>query len=106
MSTDTEMKALHIVINAGFTDDVMDIIRESGASGGTIVHARGEGSHHRSFMGITIDYEQEIVICIAKKDTAQKIMDGVRERMGWKSEAHGVAYMLPVDKVVGLRHQV
>ena len=103
METGSDMKALHIVVNAGYTDEIMDIIREAGASGGTIIHARGEGSKHRSFLGITLDYEQEIIISITDKKTAEQIMTGITEKAGWTTDARGICYMMPVEKIIGLR---
>lgn len=103
METGTEMKALHVVVNAGYTDEIMEILRAAGASGGTIIHARGEGSHHRSFLGITLDYEQEIIICIVDASTAEKIMEDIKEKAGWKTDVRGLCYMMPVEKIIGLR---
>ena len=103
METVSDMKALHIVVNAGYTDEIMEILRAAGASGGTIIHARGEGSHHRSFLGITLDYEQEIIICIVDENTAMQIMDDIKEKAGWKTDVRGICYMMPVEKIIGLR---
>jgi nitrogen regulatory protein PII len=103
MGTGSDMKALYIVINAGFTDEVMDIIRAAGSSGATIVHARGEGSQHKSFLGITIDHEQEIIISIVEKDKAERIMAEVKEKAGMKTDIRGLCYMMPIEKIIGLR---
>jgi len=103
METTVNMKALHIVVNAGFTDEIMEIIREAGGSGGTIIHARGEGSKHRSFLGITLDSEQEIIISIADQKTAEQIMTDIKEKAGWKTEVRGLCYMMPVDEIIGIR---
>ena len=102
METGSDMKVMHIVVNAGYTDEIMDIIRDSGASGGTIIHARGEGSHHMSFMCITLDYEQEIIISIVEKDTAEQIMADIKEKAGWKTDIRGICYMMPIEKSIGL----
>ena len=103
METGSDMKVLHIVVNAGHTDEIMDIVREAGGSGGTIIHARGEGSQHRAFLGITLDNEQEIIICLADLKTAERIMADIKEKAGWKTEVRGLCYMMPVEKIVGLR---
>ena len=105
METGSEMKALHVVVNAGYTDEIMEILRAGGASGGTIIHARGEGSHHRSFLGITLDYEQEIIISLVDQITAEKIMEDIKEKAGWKTDVRGLCYMMPVDKIIGLRQE-
>ena len=102
METESEMKALHVIVNAGHTDEIMEIIRQAGAAGGTIIHARGEGSHHRSFLGITLDHEQEIIISIVEKKLADQIMTDIKEKAGWKTEVRGLCYSMPVDKVIGI----
>jgi len=102
METESEMKALHVIVNAGHTDEIMEIIRQAGAGGGTIIHARGEGSQHRSFLGITLDHEQEIIISIVEKKLAEQIMTDIKEKAGWKTEVRGLCYAMPVDKVIGI----
>ena len=102
MEMTSDVKALHIVVNAGYTDEIMKIIRATGASGGTIIHARGEGSQHRSFMGITLDHEQEIIISITDYKTALQIMEDIKEKAGWKTDVRGICYMMPVDKIIGM----
>jgi nitrogen regulatory protein PII len=97
-----EMKALYIIVNTGFTDRVMDLLRESGARGGTIIHARGEGSHHHSFLGITLDFEREIIVTLVNADTAAKILAAVQENIGWKTELRGICYTMPIEKIVGI----
>ena len=102
METGSDIKALHVVVNAGHTDEIMKIIREAGATGGTVIHARGEGSQHRSFLGITLDHEQEIIISIVDKKLAEQIMTDIKEKAGWNTEVRGLCYLMPVDNVIGL----
>jgi len=104
METGSVIKALYIVVNAGFTDEIMDIIRAAGGSGGTIIHARGEGSHHHLFMGITLDHEQEIIICLADMKTAEQIMESIKQKAGRNTDIRGICYVLPVERIIGL-HQ-
>ena len=91
-------KALYIVVNAGFSDDVMEIARAAGAKGATIMNARGEGAIHKSFMGITVDSEKEILLILIDDETAQKIMDAVKEKAGVNSPAKGVCFTTAVER--------
>ena len=106
MDSGLEMKALYIVANAGHVDEIMEIIRAAGAPGGTIVHARGEGSQHQLFMGITVDYEREVIISIVEKTVADKIMANIKEKVGWNTETHGICYTMPVEKIIGLTRPI
>ena len=93
-----KLVALYIVINAGFADEVMDIAREVGAKGATIIHARGEGQIHKSILGITVDSEKEILIILIEDDIADNIMDAVKEKAGLNFPSQGVCFTIPVDK--------
>ena len=103
METTGDMKALFIIVNAGFSEAVIEIAQAAGVTGATIFCARGEGAHHEKFMGITVDTEKELILSISEKTAAEKAMEAIREKAGIKTPAHGVCFLMPVEKVVGLR---
>ncbi len=96
------IKALFIIINAGFADEAVEIARGAGAGGATVINARGIGSVHKSFLGITIDSEKEMVLCLVSEDSVERIVEAIKEKAGFKSPANGICFILPVDKMVGL----
>ena len=98
MKSANKTKALYIVINAGFSDEIMTIARAAGAKGATIMTARGEGSKQKSIMGITLDSEKEILMMLIDGETADRIMSAVKEQFGRFSSAHGVCFTVPVEK--------
>jgi nitrogen regulatory protein PII len=92
-----ELKALYIIVNAGFSSEVVEIARSLGSTGATIINARGSVAKPKTILGITIDTEKEIVISIVEKDVAQKIMDQVKEKAGVGTAAHGLCFFMPVE---------
>lgn len=102
MNHNSKMKALFIILNAGYADELVSLLREAGASGATILTSRGEGVRHESFMGITVDSEKEVIVCVAEEDIAQKAMMLVKERMGMQSPVHSICFTMPIDTVVGI----
>ena len=92
-----DLKILYIIVNAGYATEIVDIARANGSTGATILNARGSVSNPQTIFGITIDPEKEIVLIIAKKDVAQKIMEGVKEKAGEGTSAHAVSFYMPVD---------
>ena len=102
MDNDESMKALFIIVNVGFTDDVLKLARDLGVRGATILPARGESSHHESILGVTIDVEKDLVFCIVEDDVAGNVMAAIKEQAGINTPAHGVCFTLPVDKTVGI----
>ena len=92
-----DLKVLYIIVNAGYATEIVDIARENGSTGATILNARGSVPNPQTIFGITIDPEKEIILIIAKKDVAQKIMEGVKEKAGEGTPAHAISFYMPVE---------
>lgn len=92
-----ELKALYIIVNAGFSSEVVDIARSVGSTGATIINARGSVAKPQTILGITIDSEKEIVLSVVEKDIAIKIMEEVKKKAGVGTAAHGLCFFLPVE---------
>ncbi len=92
-----DLKVLYIIVNAGFATEIVDIARENGSTGATILNARGSVPNPQTIFGITIDPEKEIVLTIAEKEVAQKIMESVKEKAGVGTPAHAICFYMPVE---------
>lgn len=91
------------IVNQGYSDQVMDAAKEVGATGGTVVHARGLGSHEATkFLGISVQEDKELVLIIAKKEDKKSIMENVCKSNGLNSPGKGIIFSLPVDEQIGL----
>ncbi len=92
-----ELKALYIIVNAGFASEVVDIARAAGATGATIINARGSVAKPQTILGITIDTEKEIVLSVVEKEVGIKIMENVKAKAGVGTAAHGLCFFVPVE---------
>ena len=92
-----ELKALYVIVNAGFASEIVDIARSLGSPGATILNARGSVAKPQTILGITIDTEKEIVLSITTKEVAVKIMNAVKEKAGIGTAAHGICFFIPVE---------
>ncbi len=92
-----DLKALYIIVNAGFSSEIVDIAREMGAGGATILNARGSAAKPQTILGITIDTEKGIILSVVEKESAVKIMDAVKQRAGVGTNAHGLCFFVPVE---------
>ena len=91
------------VVNAGFSDEVMDAAREAGARGGTVMHARGTANKEaETFFHITIQPDKDIVMLIVPAAIKDQVLHAIYQSAGLKSEGQGIAFSLPVSKAVGL----
>ena len=91
------------VVNAGYSELVMDAAREEGARGGTVIHARGTANKEaEQFFHIAIQPDKEIVIILVSSEIKDNVLHAIYQNAGLKSEGMGIAFSLPVDDVVGI----
>ncbi len=96
-------EAVFCIVNAGYSDMVMDAAREVGARGGTVIHARGTANKEaEQFFHITIQPDKEIVMILVPSSIKEAVLHALYRNVGLKTEGQGIAFSLPVDDVVGI----
>lgn len=91
------------IVNRGFADEVMSAAKSAGAFGGTVVNARGTGTHElQEFFGALIQPEKEIIMILTEREKRNNIMDAVCRDAGLAKEGMGICFSLPVDAVAGI----
>ena len=91
------------IVNSGFAEDVMDIAREQGVRGGTILNARGVVKEEAAaFFGITLHQDKEILMMVVEKSIRDNVLNAIYKQMGMAKKARGIAFSLPVSDVAGL----
>ena len=102
MRTDNH-EVIFAIVNSGFAEEAMDVAREQGVRGGTILNARGVAREKEAtFFGITVHAEKEILMMVVEKDIRDKVLNALYSRMGMANKAQGIAFSLPVSDVAGL----
>ncbi|ROR27321.1 hypothetical protein EDD66_10616 [Mobilisporobacter senegalensis] len=103
MSIDRKYDLIVTIINHGDSDIVMEAAKGAGATGGTVLTARGLGSKEaEKFFGISIQPEKEVVLIVVKKDIKKDIMHAVCNAAGLNTKASGISFSLPIDDVIGI----
>ena len=96
-------EVIFAVVNAGFAEEAMDVAREQGARGGTILHARGVAKEKEAaFFGITIHADKEILMLVVEKGSRDGILNALYQSMGMDKQSQGIIFSLPVSDVAGL----
>jgi len=99
---ETPYSLIVVIANNGCTDLVMDAARSAGASGGTVLHAKGSGAAAgQKFFGMSIAEEKEVLLIAAAKKQTVDIMRAIMHDCGTASKAHAVCFALPVDQIAG-----
>ena len=94
------------IVNAGFSDAVMDAAKEFGARGGTVLRARGTAnSEAEKLFNIVVQPEKEVVMILVDVAIRDDILHALYRAVGLNTPGQGIAFSLPVDQVVGLSTQ-
>ena len=96
-------EVIFAIVNSGFAEDVMDIARELGVRGGTILNARGVVKEDAAaFFGITLHADKEILMMVVDKEIRDKVLNALYKEMGLGKKSQGIVFSLPVSDVAGL----
>ncbi len=99
----SEHEVIFAIVNSGFAEDVMEVAREQGVRGGTILNARGVVREDAAaFFGITLHADKEILMMVVEKSLRDKVLNAIYKEMGMAKKAKGIAFSLPVSDVAGL----
>ena len=101
--TTNNHEVIFAIVNSGFAEEVMDVAREQGVRGGTILNARGVANEAAAaFFGITLHAEKEILMMVVEKDIRDRVLNAIYKEMGMAKAAQGIAFSLPVSDAAGL----
>ena len=101
--TETKYSLIAALVNPGFSEQVMNVAREAGAGGGSVVHCRRIADEAIvAKIGLDVGEEKEIVLIVTDNDTKLAIMQAIGRECGVHSEAKGFVFSLPIEAAIGL----
>ena len=101
--SDKNFQVIVCIVNNGFADEAMDAARAGGARGGTVMSARGTANlEAEKAFHIQIQPEKEMIMIIVSEDIKEDVMHALYRSVGTHTPAHGIAFAMPVDGVVGV----
>lgn len=93
------------IVKMGWGDKVLEASMKAGAEGGTILMGRGSGIHEKQkFLGIPIEPEKEIVLSVTYPENNEAILKEIVQECDLEKPGAGIAFVIPVEKVVGVSH--
>ena len=93
------------IVNKGMAEHVMEAARHAGAEGGTVLSGRGSGIHEKvRILGLPIEPEKEIVLTLIPVTITARVLDAIQASVDLEKPGHGLAFVVDVDKVIGISH--
>ena len=102
-----KFKVILASVKPDYTDKVVDAGKASGATGATIIPARGTGIREaKSFFGLTLESQTDIVMFLLGDHLVDPVLEAIRVAGEFDKPGTGIAFVLPVDQVLGLESQL
>ncbi|MBF0380308.1 MAG: P-II family nitrogen regulator [Magnetococcales bacterium] len=102
-----EFQLLIVTVKSDLTDKIVKVAKKSGAPGSTILPAHGTGIHEaKSFFGLELDITTDMIIFLLEEHLVDPVLEAVGKAGEFNKPGTGIAFVLPVMKVVGLQAQI
>jgi nitrogen regulatory protein PII len=103
MNTEPEYSLIMFIVNKGYADDLMAAARKVGATGGTVLHARGTGKEEDvRFFGITLVPEKEILLIVAESSKSEAIVAALKAVPELNQAGAGIAIRIDAKEIFTL----
>ena len=100
---DKKFEMIFCVVNAGFSEIVMEAARDAGAKGGTVIHGRGTANKDaEEKFRITVQPDKEIIMIIVPEEIKDDVMNAIYNEAGLNTPSQGIAFSVSVNRAVGL----
>ncbi len=94
-------------VKPALTDKIVDAAKDAGATGATIIPARGTGIHEaKTFFGLTLEAQTDIIMFLMAENMVDVILKVIGETGQFDKPGTGIAFVMPVDQVIGLESQM
>ncbi len=96
--------ALVAIIEDKDEDAAIDVAKEAGAGGVTIIHGKNIGLEEKKvFFGLTLEENVSLLLFILPRRLSMKVMRELRLKFNMDSEDNsGMAFTIPLSHVAGL----
>jgi nitrogen regulatory protein PII len=102
-----QFKLIIAFVKPNITDSVVDAMKEAGATGATIVPARGTGIHEaKSFFGLSIEDQTDIIIFLVEEHVVENLMQVIQLEGKFDEPGTGIAFVMPIEHIAGLNSQM
>ena len=94
-------------VKTHITDPVVDSAKEAGATGATIISARGTGMREaHTFFGLTLEDQTDIIYFLLEEHMVKPVLEAIRTAGKFHEPGTGIAFVVPVENVIGMESQI
>ncbi len=98
-----QFKLIVVAVRTDLSDRIVDAAKKAGATGATIIPARGTGLHEaRTFFGLTLEIQRDVLLLLLAEHLVDPVLKAIREEGSFHEPGTGISFVLDVEKVAGL----
>ncbi len=102
-----KFKLILASVKTDLTDTIVDSAKQAGATGATIISARGTGIREaKTFFGLSLEAQTDIIMFLLEQHLVDKVLKTIGAAGQFDKPGTGIAFVLPVDQVIGLESQI
>jgi nitrogen regulatory protein PII len=102
-----KFKLILASVKTNITDTVVDAAKAAGATGATIIPARGTGIREaKTFFGLSLEAPTDIIMFLLEEHIVKVVLTAIASAGKFDKPGTGIAFVLPVENVVGLESQM
>ena len=100
-------KVIFATLKPDVTDVIVDAAKSAGATGATIITARGTGVREaKTFFGLSLEMQTDVVLFVLFADKVDAVLRAVVEEGKLCEPGVGIAFVLPLEQAAGLESQI
>ena len=89
------------------TGNVVDAAKAAGATGATIIPARGVGVHEaKTFFGLSLEAQSDVLLFLLTDVFVDPVLEAINTAGEFHRPGTGIAFVIPVDRAIGLESQM
>jgi len=93
----TKFELVVCIVDAGYSEAVMQAARSAGAKGGSILRGRGTANPEaEEFFNINVQPDKEVVLIVVPLAIKDDVLKAVYKNNGLASDGSGIVFSLPV----------
>ena len=94
-------------VKSDLTEKIIKSAKKVGAPGSTVLPAHGTGIHEaKSFFGLEMDITTDMVLFLLEEHLVDDVLDAISRTGQFEKPGTGIAFVMPVGRVVGLQQQI
>ncbi|MDO9599766.1 MAG: transcriptional regulator [Azoarcus sp.] len=98
-----KFSVLVAILAEDLEEKALDVARQAGAGGVTILDARGIGAEQKkTFFGLTYEGSQSVLIFVLERKLSLTVLKRLNAALDLKNDSRGVLFTIPLEHIAGI----